>query len=317
MRSEARALLAAMLASAALLLPATLASGRAPAVAIVLSSKIGPFEQATEGILAALRRGPLQPEILTFDLEGAREKTAAVLEQVRRAEPALVITVGSLATAAVLEKPWPVPVVFSMVLYPAQSGFVAGSGRKVTGASLDVPLEQQFKTLRRVLPAAHRLGVLCHAGETGAIVEAARKVAPHEGFTVETAEVAEPGAALGALGALLERVDAVWTVADSHVFTPQTTSALILAALRQRVPVFGLSVAHVRTGALAALYVDYADVGAQAGELAERVLGGEDAADIAPVTPRKVALALNLRTAEHLGVQIAPEVEKGAGEVVR
>jgi putative ABC transport system substrate-binding protein len=288
----------------------------APTVAIVTSSRIPPFEQAARSIAESVRRSPLQPEILTFDLDGAGDNVPAVLRQLRGAEPALIVTVGSLATGAVLAETWKAPILFSMVLYPAQSGFITGT-RNVTGASLDLPLAQQFRALRRLLPEARRVGVLYHPDETGGIVAAARTEASREGFALEAAEVQGPEAALRALVGLLERVDVVWTVADSHVFTPQNTSALILAALRARVPVFGLSTAHVRTGAIAALYCDYADVGRQTGELALRVLGGERAGAMPPTTPRKVLLALNLRAARHLGVPIPPELERDAGEVIR
>jgi putative ABC transport system substrate-binding protein len=315
MRASAVALAAMIAASAAVGVRPGSATPP-PTIVILTSSRIPPFEQAARSIAESVRRSPLQPEILTFDLDGAGENTAEILGRVRGAEPALIVTVGSLATGAVLAQTWKAPIVFSMVLYPAQSGFTTGT-RNMTGASLDLPLSQQFRALRRLLPEARRVGVLYHPEETGEIVEAARAEARRAGFGLEAVEVAGPQAALAALIGLLERVDVVWTVADSHVFTPQNTSALILAALRARVPVFGLSTAQVRTGAVAALYCDYGDVGRQTGELALRVLAGERAGGIPPTMPRKVLLALNLRAARHLGVPIPPELERDAGEVIR
>ncbi|HYR96725.1 MAG TPA: ABC transporter substrate-binding protein, partial [Candidatus Binatus sp.] len=272
---------------------------------------------ARAAIVETLQRSAPQPEILTFDLEGDPANAAAVLAHVHRADPILVVTIGSLATGAVIADSWTVPVVFSMVLYPAQSGFASSGGRRVTGASLDLPLDLQFGLLHRLLPRARRLGVLYNAAETGPIVEEARAAASRHGFVLEAAQVDGPPAAVGALSELLERVDAVWTVADSHVFTPQTTSGLILAALRRRIPMIGLSTVHVRSGALAAFSCDYADVGAQAGELAVRVLRGESAAAIPPTSPRKVTIALNLRTAQHLGIDVPADIERQAGEVFR
>jgi putative ABC transport system substrate-binding protein len=315
MRSRRRPALGAAATLFVLLGVCSTASAR-PSVAVVTSSSIGPFEQATTALVSGMRRSALQPEILTFDMEGRQENTAAVLLRVRAANPSLVVTVGSLATAAVLAEPWPIPVVFCMVLYPAQSGFVGG-GRAVTGASLDLPLETQFATLRRLLPNARRVGVLYHVAETGRIVDAARGVASRHGFSLEARSVDTPGDALRILDELLETVDAMWTVADSHVFTPQTTSEFILSTLRRRTPVFGLSAAQVRTGALVALSCDYADVGSQAAELALRALQGEKAADIPPTSPRKIALGLNLRTAQYIGVHVPPEIESEATEIVR
>ncbi len=288
-----------------------------PTVALVMSSSVGPFVTAAKVIEDTLRKSPLQPEILTFDLAGESTNASAVLGLVQRASPAQIITVGSLATATVVGERSPAPVVFSMTLYSAQSGFGAGHGREVTGATLDIPHDHQFGTQPRLLPGARRLGVLYHPAETGAIVESARAAAQRHNFSLEARRVDGAGEAPAALDELMEKVDAVWTVADSHVFTPETTSAMILASLRRRIPLFGLSAAHVRAGALAALSCDYADVGAQTGELALRVLGGEKASGIPPTPPRKTALALNLRSAQHLGLTIDPALEREAQEVFR
>jgi putative ABC transport system substrate-binding protein len=289
-----------------------------PTVVVIKSSAIPPFELATAAILDTLTHDPLQPEVLTFSLEGEAGLAETVLATARRAHPTLVVTVGSLATSTTLrDTGLRVPLVFSMVLYPGQSGFLANSGRAVTGASLDVPLDTQFDYLHRLLPGARTVGVLYSASETGTVVEAARKAAPAHGLSLVARAVDDPGTAVAALAELMERVDVVWSVADSHVFTPQSTSALILASLRRRIPMLGLSAAHVRAGTLAALSCDYADVGRQTGDIVLRALHGEPPESIPISSPRKVTLALNLRTAKHLDVSIPPALEAEATDVVR
>ena len=288
-----------------------------PRVAIIKSSSLAPFNQAADAIVEVLRNDPLHPEVLTLDLDGNEARTATVSAEVRQFAPRLVIVVGSLATAVALKELPSTPIIFSMVLYPRQSGFVSDGQRRVTGVSLDVPLDVQFAYLRRLLPTAHRIGVLYNPSETGAIVSEASAVATAYGFTLVPESVSEPAQAKAALAQLLEESDAIWSVADSHVFTPQTTAALILEAIRRRVPLFGLSTAQVRSGATAALYCDYADVGKQTAESALRVLRGEPPDTIAVSPPRKAALALNLRTAEHLGLHVADDLEAEASEVIR
>ncbi|MBI3768729.1 MAG: hypothetical protein HY271_09580 [Deltaproteobacteria bacterium] len=287
-----------------------------PVVAIIKSSTLPPFEQATQAIVTMLRHDPLQPEVLTFDLGGEERNGLDVLGRVHAAHASLIITVGSLATAAATAHTIE-PVVFSMVLYPQQSGFHSTAAHGITGASLDIPVDLQFRYLRRLLPTAKRVGVLFDPAETGSVIEAAKEAAPKHGFTLVAKALDERTSAVDALETLTQDVDLVWAVADSHVFTPQTTSALVLATLRRRVPLIGLSAAHVRAGALAALYCDYDDIGKQTAEAALRVLRGENAQDIPISSPRGIGLALNLHTAEHLGVQVAAELQTEAGEVVR
>lgn len=287
-------------------------------IAILKSSTLPPFEMATEALIAALGKETPQPEVLIFDLEGDAAKAPSVLATLHAAQPRVIVTVGSLATSAALA-PAPsgtggsaTPVVFSMVLYPAASGFTSTPARGVTGVSLDVPLETQFASLKRLLPAARKVGVLFNASETGSIAAAAVPAAARSGLTLVAREVREPGEAVAALGTLMEEVDVVWAIADGHVFTPQTTPALILASLRRRVPLLGLSTAHVRSGALAALNCDYRDVGAQTAEVVRRILGGERADAIPTLAPRRVEVALNQRTAELLDLTIPPDVAREA-----
>ena len=321
MRSDprrGRRLLAACLdLVVALVGPCTRVAAAAPpaTIAILKSSTLPPFEMATEALIAALGKETPQPEVLTFDLEGDAAKAPAVLATLYAAQPRVIVTVGSLATSAALAPAAggsAVPVVFSMVLYPAASGFTSTPGRSVTGVSLDVPLETQFASLRRLLPAARKVGVLFNASETGSIAAAAVPAAARSGLTLVAREVREPGEAVAALGTLMEEVDVVWAIADGHVFTPQTTPALILASLRRRVPLLGLSTAHVRSGALAALSCDYRDVGAQTAEVVQRILGGERADAIPTVAPRRVDVALNQRTAELLDLTIPADVAREA-----
>src|SRR5262245_51807737 len=184
-----------------------LASAAAPSVVLVKSSATPPFEVATSAITGALQRDPPTARVTTVDLGGDEANGQAALAEVRRLRASLVVTVGSLATSTVLADPDRVPVVFSMVLYPEASGFVPGA-RPVTGTALDLPVEVQFAYLHRLLPAAHRIGVLYHRAETGAVIDAARAEAPHHGFTLEAREIADPKEVLTSFTALLEQVDA-------------------------------------------------------------------------------------------------------------
>ena len=287
-----------------------------PTVVLIKTGTPKPFEIATRAITAALRASTRPPEILTFDLEGEEANAAAVFARVQRAKPDLIVTMGSLATASALANSTTEPIVFSMVLYPEQSGFLDGR-RRVTGASLDIPVDVQFAYVQRLLPNARRVGVLFHPAETGTVVEQARATAAKRGLTLVAKPVTEHDDVVDAMETLMEQVDVVWSVADGYVFTPQATSALILASLRRGVPLIGLSSAHVRAGALAAIYCDYDDVGEQTASLVLRVLQGAAPGDLPITVPRRVGLALNLRTAERLRVTLPPDVAAEAEETVR
>lgn len=312
-RNRVRVLMAALV-----LVPALAAAAEAQTrVAVLRTSRTGPFAEAVTALEGALRADRRQPEVLTFDLEGEPADIASAMERVRRSAPKVVVSVGSLATSLALEAspPLGVPVVFSMVLYPGASGFLSGA-KPVTGASLDVPAEVQFATMRRLLPEARRIGVL-YSSETASVVSAARPVAERLGLQLVGEPVDEPSRTTVVLDSLMQKIDALWTVADGGVFTAQTTPAILLAALRSRKPMIGLSPGQVRSGAMGAFVVDYGEVGRQTAEIVTSILDGRRAVDVPVTTPQRVTLALNLRTAELLNVKIPQDVLGEAQVLVR
>jgi len=288
----------------------------APTIVLIKNGTQKPFELAAQAITSTLKAGTRPPEILTFDLDGDEANGGAIFARVRQAKPDLIITMGSFATTSALANSTTEPIVFSMVLYPEKVGLLAARSR-MTGASLGIPPEVQFGYVKRLLPGVRRVGVLFHPDETGTVIEKARAAATDRGLTLVAKPITEDRDVMDAFQALMEEVDVVWSVADGHVFTPQTTSALILASLRRGVPLIGLSSAHVRAGALAALYCDYDDIGEQTAALALRVLQGEALGSVPVTSPRRIGLALNLRTAQRLRLTLPADVEAEAGETVR
>jgi putative ABC transport system substrate-binding protein len=285
-----------------------------PRVALVRSSKTAPIEEAAKTIVENLQRQQPRIEVLSYLLPPV-EHTAEMFAQIEQAQPDLVLTLGTRATAAALSHRLDgVPLVFSMVLYPQHAGEL---GSDVTGITLEVDPDEQFRLLRRLLPRARTVGVLYDPDQTGAVIEQARRAAERVGFRLETQQVSGPPEALRAIDRLAARVDVVWAVPDSSVFTPLTTGHIQMAALQRKVPVLGLSASHARTGALAAFTLDYGDLGRQTTDLVRKVIARGDASGIPIARPRKVDVIVNARTARRLGIPLDPSIARQAIEVVR
>ena len=115
-----------------------------------------------------------------------------------------------------------------------------------------------------------------------------------------------------ALRTLDGNVDALWSVADSTVFSSGSTEFILLHTLRNRIPFMGLSPAFVKAGALMALAAVYQEVGAQCGEHAVRIFLGDHPSSLPITIPQEVTMYLNLKTAEIIGLKIPPDRVKGA-----
>ncbi len=299
----------------ALALRPVVAATTAETILAITSVPAEPYQVALGRLREALRRTgfaggveevPLQPD-------GASEEH--LIRAIRARRPAVLVTLGSQVTAAVAARVKDLPVVFCMVLNPVASGFVPDldrPGGNVTGASLDVPLATQFETIRAVVPAARRVGVLFNPAETGRIVLEAERAARQAGLTLVGRSIGTPGEVPQALAALGRQVDVLWAVADSTVFFGGSSEHILRYTLSNGIPFMGLSPAFVQAGALMALAVDYGAVGEQCGAQALQVLAGHAPGELPVTVPQKVTLHLNLRTAGSIGLKIPSRAMKGA-----
>jgi putative ABC transport system substrate-binding protein len=228
-------------------------------------------------------------------------------------ETSLILALGSAAGDAALGAPRQVPLVAAMVL---RTEALQKSGN-ATGVSVEFPVEVQLNWLRRLFPKARRIAVVYSPEENAERVGEARAFAPRAGFRLDALAVKSPQDIPATLEEASRTAEVLWGLTDRVVFSPESAKGLLLFSFRNRMPLVGVSAAWVRAGALCSLDRDYVDIGRQAGEMAVKILAGGSAADIPPVPPRRVCYAINLKTAQQLGLEFADNVLRDACEVVR
>ena len=259
--------------------------------------------------------------IFTYDLEGQAQTGRKVAQEIQSEKPDLVLAIGTVAAMAAKEELEGIPIVFCMVLNPVSSGLVKrmnSPGGNITGASLDIPLDMQFRYMKSVVGKLRVIGVLYNPEETGALVQQADRVARRMNISLLAKPVFSDSEVPSALKSLTGRIDALWSVADTTVFsTTQSTQYILLNTLRTGTPFVGLSHSFVIAGALMSLSCDYGDVGIQAAEIAHRILRGESVGDISIAVPRKVSLSLNLKTADQIRLSIPDQVIKSANKAIK
>ena len=284
-------------------------------VSVVLSRDVAPYRQALKGFEEVLRTSGRPYKLYEYTTEGPSIDAEALVEKVRARRPAMILTIGSSATGTIAQRVKDIPVVFSLVLPSSGGGVleeIRSSRANVTGSSMEIPVRTQFAKIRQVLPAARRMGVLYDPAVTGAVVDNAARVAAEMGLELVMLPVGSEKDLLAVTNDLSSRMDVLWSVADSTVFSPSGLRQVLLATLRGRVPFVGLSPSFVKAGALLALSVDYQDVGRQSGEQALRILAGEEPSEVPVTTPRSLSLSLNLNTAKQIQVTIQDEIRAQA-----
>lgn len=296
------------------LLSAPVTPAKEPVIALK-SLEVEPYETALKSFKETLKRKGYDLNVEELVLKEDTKQKDSILSKIRRKNPPLIVTLGSAATAFISERIKDTPVVFCMVLNPMASGFIRSmneSGNNLTGASLDIPLGVQFEALRSVIPSLRKVGVIYNPQETGSVIQQATKVAKEMGLELVSIPISSEEEVPKAVRTLGGRVDALWSVADSTVFSSGSTEFILLHTLRNGIPFMGLSPAFVKAGALMALAADYQEVGVQCGELAVRVLSGDHPSSLPITMPQTITLYLNLKTAEIIGLKIPSDRMKKA-----
>ncbi len=139
---------AVALALASLCLVAAVWAGPAAAseVVILKSADLTAYNQAVAGFKAAM---PASTTFTEYDMQGDMAHGKKIARKIRASDATLLLAVGVKAALLARLEIVDIPVIFCMVLDPARHDLKAPN---MTGISLDVPIERQFRTMRSVLP---------------------------------------------------------------------------------------------------------------------------------------------------------------------
>ena len=186
---------------------------------------------------------------------------------------------------------------------------------EVTGTSDKLPVEEQLKMIREMLPDAKTIGIIyttSEANSVSAIEEYESKVGDY-GFELVTKGVTSVSEVGLAAEDLLTKVDCITNLTDNTVVSALAT--VLDKANAAKIPVFGSEIEQVKIGCLAAEGLDYVALGKQTGKMAAKVLKGEaKASDLSFELITEAGLYVNTKVAENLGITLDSELTDSAVE---
>lgn len=211
-----------------------------------------------------------------------------------------------------------IPVIFTAVTDPIAAELADADGNpagEVTGTSDKLPVEEQLKMIRTMLPDAKKIGILyttSEANSVSAIAEYKELVGKYDFELVEKGIATTADIPLAA-EELLRQVDCITNLTDNTVVSSLPT--ILEKANEKKIPVFGSEIEQVKIGCLAAEGIDYISLGKQTGKMAAQVLKGEKKASEIPFeTITEPGFYVNNKVAENLGIQVPEELLKDAAE---
>jgi putative ABC transport system substrate-binding protein len=255
--------------------------------------------------------------------DGGAEQLPELAADLVRRDVAVIAASGPQAALAAKRATPSIPIVFLSGADPVQIGLVSSFHRpdgNITGFYFPVTElpAKRLALLHELLPTARRIAVLVNSADAVTAEPTMRgmAVAGHTlGLEIEVFN-ASTGPEIGSAFAALSRwrPDALFVGSDP-LFITERAQLLTLAA-RHALPASYFQRDFVEAGGLMSYGPDYADSYRQAGAYVGRILKGARTTDLPVQQPTKLELAINLKTAKSLGIEIPPMLLARADEVI-
>ena len=208
------------------------------------------------------------------------------------------------------------PVVYTAVSDPVAAGLANDDGTSVgniTGSSDILPVEEQLKMIRQMMPDAKKIGILYTTSEANSCstIEEYKKLAGDYDFEIVDTGINTSADVEIAAADLVTKVDCLCNLTDNTVVNALQT--VLDKANGANIPVFGSEIEQVKIGCLAAVGLDYVSLGEQTGKMAAKVLKGEKkASEMNFEIIEEAAFYGNNKVAENLGITIPAELSDNA-----
>jgi putative ABC transport system substrate-binding protein len=243
-------------------------------------------------------------------------------ELVALAPDALVAGTGTASVAPLLEATRTLPIVFVTVIDPVGAGFVASlaqPGGNATGFTIfEYSMSGKWlELLKEIEPRVTRVAVLrdpalaSGTGQFGAV----QIVAPSLGVQVTPVDVRDAGEIERALTAFARGLNGGLIVTGTPLAFVHR-DLIISLANRHRLPAVYWHRRFVASGGLISYGPDTTDPFRRAAGYVDRIPKGEKPADLPVQAPTKYELAINLKTAKALGLEVPATVLARADEVI-
>lgn len=212
-----------------------------------------------------------------------------------------------------------IPVIFTAVTDPIAAELANADGTpvgEITGTSDKLPVEAQLQMIREILPEAKTIGIMYTTSEVNsesAIAEY-KELAPDYGFEIVDTGISSSADISLAADTLISKVDCITNLTDNTVVA--SLPVILDKAEAKKIPVFGSEIEQVKIGCLAAMGLDYIELGKQTGHMAAQVLKGEKkASEMNYETIKEAAFYGNTKVAENLGITLPESLTADAAGI--
>src|SRR5262245_37292079 len=232
------------------------------------------------------------------------------------------LATGGAVVGPLLQATRSIPTVFTLVPDPVGAGFVnslAQPGGNATGFMLfEYGVGGKYLELLKELGSrVTKVAVVKDPAVTAGIGQfgAIQAVAPLLGLEVSPLNVRDASEIEQAIAAFARAANGSLVVAGSPL-TFQHRNLIVALAARHKLPAVYYERQFVADGGLMSYGPDFVDQYRLAAGYVDRILKGEKPSDLPVQAPTKYMLAINLKTAKALGIEVPQSLLARADEVI-
>ena len=285
----------------------------------------GSLDNCREGFLQGLaEEGFVEGENLTVlyqnaQADGANSSQIATNFVGRNVDLICAIATPMAQSAYSAAMETEIPVIYSAVTDPVAAELATEDGAplgNITGTSDELPVKAQLEMIRQILPEAKTIGIMYTTSEVNSesTIAQYKELAPDYGFEIVETGISSSADVSLAADSLLTQVDCMTNLTDNTVVA--SLPVILDKANALNIPVFGSEIEQVRIGCLAAMGLDYIELGKQTGHMAAQVLKGEaEASQMNYEVIEEAAFYGNSKVAENLGITLPEELTSQAVEL--
>jgi putative ABC transport system substrate-binding protein len=248
------------------------------------------LDKARDGFIKALEdNGYKDGENIKIDYQNAQNDmptTQMIANKFVSDKKDLIYAISTPSAQAAYNATKDIPILITAVTDPVAAGLVKSIDkreRNVSGTSDYISIDKNLELIKMFIPNAKAIGVLYNTSEVNSKiqVDTLKEYASKNNYKVVEKGVSSSMEISQAMSSLVDKIDVLYVPTDNLIVSSMPIVSKI--ATNNKVPVISSEDGSVKSGALACQGIDYEKLGYKTGELAVKVLNGEEISNI-PVT---------------------------------
>ncbi len=276
------------------------------------------LDHARKGFVQALAdNGYVEGENMILDYQNAQNDPSnlqTMADRLINNENDIILAIATGAAQTLAARPHQMPVLITAVTDPVDAGILDSMdppGTIISGTSDVSPVKEQLELILKLKNNVEIIGLLYTSGEDNSVLQIsqAKEILDNMGVAYVEQTVTNTNDVQQAVQSLVTKCDAIYIPTDNVLAASMALVADI--TWPAGIPVVTGSVNMVMDGGLATLGLSYYNLGYQTGEMAVRILAGEDISTMPVVTQKEYTYVINGDAVDAMtGITIPRELEQ-------